>query len=86
MPMYDFQCSNGHVFEDICGVNDLPECPKCGANSEKVWNKMAPVLTTIVPDYPGSKRFKAGYTHTSKADQPATRVQSGYGGMCNPPS
>jgi putative FmdB family regulatory protein len=86
MPMYDFQCSNGHQFEDICGVNELPVCPECGANTEKVWNKSPPVLVAIIPDYPGSKRFKAGYTHTHFADQNATKVQSGYGGCVNPPN
>lgn len=84
MPMYDFQCANGHQFEDICGVNDLPACPECGGSTEKVWNHVAPVLTAIIPDYPGSKRLKAGYQHTNHADHSATKVQSGYGGMCNP--
>lgn len=84
MPMYDFQCPKGHQFEEISAVNEVVCCPECGETAEKVWRKSAPVLTAIVPDYPGSKRFKAGYQHTHHADQSATRVQSGYGGMCNP--
>lgn len=85
MPMYDFQCVNGHSFEEICAADAVTPCPECGGVSERVWNKAPPVLTVIIPDYPGCKRQKAGYMHTTKADQNATRVQSGYGGMCNPP-
>lgn len=84
MPMFDFRCSKGHEFEEICSSDEKMTCPKCGEAAEKVWNAAPPVLTHIIPDYPGSKRFKAGYQHTSHADQSATRVQSGYGGMCNP--
>jgi putative FmdB family regulatory protein len=84
MPMYDFECVKGHQFEEICAVNTPMVCPECGEKSERVWRKVAKNLVAIIPDYPGSKRFKAGYQHTSQADQPATRIQSGYGGMCNP--
>jgi putative FmdB family regulatory protein len=84
MPMYDFECSKGHQFEEICAVKADMVCPECGAPAEKVWTKSPKVLTEIIPSYPGCNRQRAGYVHTSQADHPATRVQSGYGGMCNP--
>ena len=86
MPMYDFQCSKGHRFEDVCGVNELPPCPECGANTEKVWNKTPKVMVKVIPSYPGCNRQRAGYMHTNQADHPATKVQSGYGGCVNPPN
>jgi len=85
MPLYDFQCVKGHEFEEISAVNAPMTCPKCGEKAVRIWRKVAKCLVEFIPDYPGSKRFKAGYTHTSHADHPATKVQSGYGGMCNPP-
>ena len=84
MPMYDFACPNQHCFEEICPVDTRVACPECGELAEKVWTKSPKVLTEIIPSYPGCNRQRAGYVHTSQADHPATRVQSGYGGMCNP--
>jgi putative FmdB family regulatory protein len=83
MPMYDFECSKGHAFEEICAVNEEVKCPECGAEAKKVWRSGPPVLTHIIPSYPGCLAQKAGYVH-SHAPQPSTKVQSGYGGMCNP--
>jgi putative FmdB family regulatory protein len=85
MPMYDFQCSKGHEFEDISAVNEPVVCPKCGEKAERIWRKVAKTLVEIIPSYPGCNRQRAGYVHTAQADHPATKVQSGYGGMCNPP-
>lgn len=32
MPLYDYKCANGHVFEARHGFNDpAPACPVCGA-------------------------------------------------------
>jgi len=84
MPMYDFECSNGHAFEEICAVNDVMDCPICGLAAAKVWNKTPKVMVEVIPSYPGCNRQRAGYTHTTQADQSATRVQSGYGGCVNP--
>lgn len=77
MPLHDFQCGScACVFEEMVpvGMHRCP-CPKCGAEGEKVYVKMPPTLTEFVPDYPGSKRLKAGYVHTH-GDRPATRIQS----------
>ena len=83
--MYDFECPTGHQFEEICAVNIPMFCPECGKEATRVWKKVAKALVEIIPSYPGCNRQRAGYQHTSQADQPATKVQSGYGGCGNPP-
>lgn len=61
-------------------------CPKCGADAEYAFKgRSATILEKIIPVYPGCKKKKAGYTHTDHADQPATKIQSGYGGCQGPP-
>ena len=88
MRMLDFQCpACGHEFEEILGSGEAdPTCPLCGEGPVgRLWRKTAAVLTTIVPDYPGARARKAGYQHTTFADQPATKIQSGYGGCGHPP-
>ena len=85
MPMHDFECDCGHTTEEIvpAGTKKI-QCEECGKKMTKVFLKSATTCTTIVPTYPKCKRQKAGYTHTSHADQKATRIQSGYGGCQGP--
>lgn len=65
---FDFECNGcAATFSDyVEGVEGKPEvCVKCG--SVTGFTKLPSVCvypTTIVIDYPGSKRFKAGYQHT----------------------
>jgi hypothetical protein len=59
------------------------KCPKCSKSMLRYWKKSPVTFTVIVPDYPGSKKHKAGYVH-SHGDRSATKVQSGYGGCVNP--
>jgi putative FmdB family regulatory protein len=77
MPLHDFECiACGSMFEEIvpAGMHRCP-CPECGAEGEKVYTKSPPILTAIIPAYPGCKKQKAGYAH-SHADRPATKIQS----------
>jgi len=64
------------------GYKDV-RCPACGSWDVKIifYGHSALVCAQIIPIYPGCKRHKAGYTHTSHADQKATRYQIGYGGF-----
>ena len=83
MPLYDFVCPEcGRETEELCQSDDVIACT-CKATMERVWKKSAPILTEIIPSYPGSKKQAAGYVH-SHGDRPATKVQSGYGGTVNP--
>jgi putative FmdB family regulatory protein len=84
MPMYDFECACGHEMEDLIDAGAFPACPKCGEDMFKVWRDPPKLFSKIIPDYPGSKRLKAGYTHTAHADHSATKIQSGYGGCVSP--
>jgi len=38
MPTYEFRCSAGHEFEKFQNMSDesVPQCPQCGATSEKL--------------------------------------------------
>ncbi len=83
MPTYDYGCKNGHDFEVRCSIADRPQelsCPTCGGSSHQVILQAPKLFTTIVPDYPGSKKLKAGYT-LSHADKNATKTLSGPYGM-----
>ncbi len=43
MPIYEFRCPCGHVFEKLCRSSDPtnPACPKCGGASEKVFSSFS---------------------------------------------
>jgi putative FmdB family regulatory protein len=84
---YDFECAAcAHTFDDyVEGVEGKPEqCPACGASD--AFKKLPSTWsfpTTIVVDYPGSKRLKAGYVHTH--NRPAEKKDSQVS-MYNPKS
>lgn len=96
MIMKDFECDAcGHIFEELTpATNELKlaegqdwgwkdvTCPACGECSAKeIFNGSSALwCEQTIPTYPGCKKQKAGYTHTSHADQKATKLQSGYGG------
>lgn len=83
MPIYDFHCESGHDFERLLTISNRDEaqpCPICNGPSKRVYIGFPSMPTTIVIDYPGSKKLKAGYVH-SHGDKTATKVQSGFGGM-----
>jgi putative FmdB family regulatory protein len=75
MPLHDFVCPGCNAaFEEMvpAGMHLCP-CPECGRDAEKVYTSSPPILTAIIPDYPGCRKHKAGYVH-SHADRPATRT------------
>ena len=78
MPIYDFQCNAcGEIFDDIVPfkIPSIP-CTKCkNGVATKIYINAPKLFTTIIPDYPGAKKRKAGYQHTHHADRPATKVQ-----------
>jgi putative FmdB family regulatory protein len=85
MPLHDFKCPCGHIQEEIVSADSKPpKCEDCGKKMHKVFLKSPTTITSFIPTYPGCKKQKAGYTHTSHADQAATKLQSGYGG-CQAP-
>ena len=43
MPIYEYKCANGHVFETIQSMSDDPltKCEQCGAPVERVFHPIA---------------------------------------------
>ena len=43
MPLYEYKCDNGHVFDVIQKMSDEPlsECQECGAPAERVLHPVA---------------------------------------------
>jgi putative FmdB family regulatory protein len=43
MPIYEYKCANGHVFDVIQRMSDDPltECQECGAPAERVLHPVA---------------------------------------------
>ena len=43
MPIYEYKCSNGHVFEAVQSMSDDPltKCEQCGAPVERVFHPIA---------------------------------------------
>lgn len=87
MPMHDYVCGKcKNRFEEIVALieyevdgkkktkcPDTVPCDACGADAHLVYSAPPKQFNTIIPDYPGSKKRKAGYQHTH-IDRPATKV------------
>ncbi len=77
---YDFECIKcDHKFDDyVEGSEGQPEaCPACGESAG--FRKLPSICASpqsIIVDYPGSKRLKAGYVHTHArpAEKKGTQV------------
>ena len=43
MPIYEYKCKNGHVFEAVQSMSEDPlsECQECGAPVERVFHPVA---------------------------------------------
>jgi putative FmdB family regulatory protein len=43
LPIYEYKCANGHVFETVQSMSDDPvtECEVCGAPVERVYHPVA---------------------------------------------
>jgi putative FmdB family regulatory protein len=72
VPIYEYKCSNGHVFEAIQSMADDPisECEVCGAPVERVFHPVAVHFKGsgfYTTDY-GSKK-KTGSADTGKDEK-----------------
>lgn len=80
LKVYDFGCAacNFILYNQTVSENDIIPCPICEVAMQR--QMPAPqTLTTIVPTYPGSAKYKAGYVH-KYGNRPAEKTQIGYGG------
>ena len=42
MPVYDFKCPEGHIFQSLAPTGDYKiECPRCHSFGEKVWTRQS---------------------------------------------
>ena len=73
MPIYEYKCPNGHLFEVFHGMTeDGPEkCEECGASP------LVRVLHPVAVHYKGSGFYTTDYGRKSKA---ATKESSGSSG------
>jgi putative FmdB family regulatory protein len=78
VPIYEYKCRNGHVFENVQSMSDDPltACQQCGAPVERVFHPIAVHFKGsgfYTTDY-GSK--KAGQDGTGKeAEKPSEKKQ-----------
>ena len=62
MPIYEYKCENGHVFDVIQKMTDeaLTECQECGAPAERV-------LHPVAVHFKGSGFYNTDYGKKKKA-------------------
>ena len=62
MPIYEYKCENGHVFDVIQRMSDeaLSECQECGAPAERV-------LHPVAVHFKGSGFYNTDYGKKKKA-------------------
>jgi putative FmdB family regulatory protein len=67
MPIYEYKCANGHVFDVIQKINDEPltECQECGAPAERV-------LHPVAVHFKGSGFYNTDYGKKKGAAAPAS--------------
>ena len=76
----DYECPacGKESLDLLVDSGEVPTCEDCSTPLQKVFVGRH-LFNTIIPDYPGAKRRKAGYVH-QYVNRPAEKIQSGYGG------
>jgi putative FmdB family regulatory protein len=75
VPIYEYKCRNGHVFEAIQSMSDDPltECEVCGEPVERVFHPVAVHFKGsgfYSTDYGSKAKTKAGEDGSGKAEKP----------------
>jgi putative FmdB family regulatory protein len=72
MPIYEYKCENGHVFDVMQKLSDDPlaSCIECGAPVRKV-------LHPVNISFKGSGFYSTDYRGSAKAEAPAKNGESG---------
>lgn len=70
MPLYEYECAQGHHFEEIQKFADDPieHCPECNAKAERL-------LSTSAFSLKGDGWYRDGYTKKSKGKDVAQRTR-----------
>ena len=76
MPIYEYRCPNGHVFELFQRMSDSPPdaCPDCGAGP------VDRVLYPVAVHFKGSGFYSTDYGKGSRKRKEAASTESGSGG------
>jgi len=63
VPIYEYKCTNGHVFEAIQSMSEEPltKCERCGAPVERVFHPIA-------VHFKGSGFYSTDYASKGKSD------------------
>jgi len=71
VPIYEYKCSNGHVFETVQSMSDDPitACPECGAPVERVFHPIA-------VHFKGSGFYATDYGSKKQASQDGAGKES----------
>ncbi len=80
MPIYEYKCSNGHVFETVQSMADEPlsKCEVCGAPVERVFHPVAVHFKGsgfYTTDY-GSKKKQSGDGASKESETPSKSDKS----------
>jgi len=71
--MDDYECRDcGTCAEQLLGTGEQPVCAKCGSTALEKLLTGGHIFGVIIPTYPGSKQWKAGYAHKFK-NKPAEK-------------
>ena len=72
MPIYEYKCENGHVFDVMQRMSDDPltECVECGAPVRKV-------LHPVGISFKGSGFYSTDYSKKGPKSEPKETVKSG---------
>ena len=68
MPIYEYKCENGHVFDVMQKISEdsLQECVECGASVRKV-------LHPVGISFKGSGFYSTDYSKGGKKTEPASK-------------
>ena len=72
MPIYEYRCENGHLFEVMQKMTDSPvtECQECGAPVQRVFHPVA-------VHFKGSGFYNTDYGTAKRNRQSAASAESG---------
>lgn len=67
MPIYDFECANGHRFEELVKVDELPPCAECGTTDVK--RLLSPVAGQLKIEVRGRAAKRSNQTRRAREQQ-----------------
>ena len=78
MPTYDYECPEGHIFEEFQSMNEQPvaRCPQCGKDGKRLISSGSALMFKgsgfYITDY---KKKNTSPSETKKAEKSETKVE-----------